>query len=293
MLIKNLKIIFIIIFTITISSALININNANNIKDDYINKDLIITHTKNEEIIWKKELLFFYNYFNLTNNNDVLTKIIQLQTEANLNSNWYFTNEMLKYIYLNYYIKSNNLPYYIKKRLEIYSTMSEYENKWKKPPETFDRKIYFWLSENITWTHLDEKLYNELVKTFKIQKKLKKPKNKIIVKKIKGVFILIGYLKGELDILTYASPWKIKYKTKTWVFDLETVYTKKTRISDIYYVILPYYIKINNWAIYIHAWLTTWKRESHWCIRIPLFYAEYLLSTFNKEDNFEFMILDT
>jgi hypothetical protein len=117
-------------------------------------------------------------------------------------------------------------------------------------------------------------------------------------------FFVAVYVNWKLDLLSYISPWSdfIKWwiKTKTWNYistyaDKYHISWAKDSIKEtnnwLEWAIMPYAVHV-TWWIYVHAWYVTWKRKSHWCIRLPILYAKGLYEIFNKNWNINWSIID-
>jgi lipoprotein-anchoring transpeptidase ErfK/SrfK len=111
-------------------------------------------------------------------------------------------------------------------------------------------------------------------------------------------------VKWELELLTYISPWTdlIKWWMKTLTWKFKTTFSDKYHISwaidsiketnkGLIWAVMPYALHI-TWWIYAHAWYVNGQRKSHWCIRLPIYYAKWLYDIFEKKWNIDWFIYD-
>ena len=269
-------------------------------------------NNKSVESIWKKEVSFFYDYFNIKNEEDFNLRVERIQKNFWLEVDWTIWPKTLKIIYLNFYSKlgKSRLPFDISKRLDIYNEMEWYKtHPWKiskywklnpsKVPDIFSKNYFYWIwkSENIKWTYINEKLWSF------VNKKLNEWWNNAVLLETKDWFIVAVYVDGELELSSYISPWDSEIKW--WIRTIKWVYN--TRKSNKYHIswakdsikktdnwlewaVMPYALHV-YWWIFAHAWYVTWERRSHWCIRLPIFYAKWLYDIYKKNWKIKWHIL--
>lgn len=256
---------------------------------------------KSLSLIWKTELNFFLDFFKISTYVEFEKIVMNLQAESNSNADWIIWKHTLEYIYLNYYNKSlHKLPENIKKRLEIYSDISEYDDHyrvvWDKKyypltrPNVFDNNKYFWelKTENLEWTYIDESL------VWKSPLKINQSGVTWILEEIDWKFSLAIYEYWNLTLHSYVSPWRWNeewyLKTPKWNFtwsysDKLHITAAKASIKNIwdkmYGAVMPYSVNIINWY-FAHSWSVNWERRSHWCVRLPLFYADKIYDIFKE-----------
>ena len=179
---------------------------------------------------------------------------------------------------------------------KIYETikkeMSSYKRhpriKWKEKiianfiPKYWNSNYYYWYlgTKNIEGTFIDSSLVDI------IPNNIEKKWNHAYLKRIKWKFVVLVYINWELKLASYASPWNSKHKwairTLKWNFtsDFESKYwVSWARVSK--WAPMPYAVHIVNW-IFSHAWVVNWERKSHWCVRLPLYYAKWLYDIFKE-----------
>lgn len=270
--------------------------------------------------IWKIEMKYFKKFFGSVSENDVYYKILEIQKNNWIREDWIIWPQTLEIVYKNYYSSSIKwLPKIIQKRWEIYLKMQKYSEKTRKLedgtiikashiPNVFDKKLYYWkvelndiedtFSENIEDTFIDETLLDV------VKGSIEENWNKAYLYKHNWNYIAAVYFDWDLKLASYASPWNVnKYwkdaETKLWNFKAwETVYKNTHHISwadesvkEWKWAIMPFAIQITGW-IYVHAWVVSWWKESHWCIRIPMHYAEWLYAMINKYWNIDWNVIN-
>lgn len=264
--------------------------------------------------IWEIEYnnflnFFFFNYwFTIISNKDIYNKIIDIQEDNWLKKDWIIWKKTLKIIYKNYYSSNLESCYIdIQKRWEIYTEMIEYpehprkkSNYWNLEPShipnVFDKNYYYWQlnTKNLENTFIDENLF------LWIDEKIKKKWNQAVLKNYNWKFIVLLYIDGILQLASYASPWnwKIKgwMKTILWKFnsdfsDKYYISWAKASVKNWKWAIMPYAVHI-RWWIFVHSGNVNWSRLSHWCIRLPLYYAKWFYEFFNNYWDIEWNIID-
>ncbi len=268
---------------------------------------------KSIKLIWINELNFFCDFFKIKNKHDFYSKVNKIQNSYWLINDWIIWPKTLKVIYNNYYseLRLSDLPFDIRKRLEIYKEMSEYYKHPRKNssfwtilpsrvPNIFSKSYFYWInkSENISWTYINKDVYS----IFKDQ--INNLWNLALLKKINWQFLLAVYINWKMKLWTYVSPWnpniKLSVKTVKWRFTTtksemyHISWAKNSIIKTqkwIQWAIMPYALHIYKW-IFAHAWYTSWKEKSHWCVRLPIFYAKWLYEIYQKYWNIEWVIYD-
>ncbi len=275
-------------------------------------------------------LCFILNKCN--NNQTFVEYIEKIQKENWLSVDWVVWPQTLKFIYENLYSRINTenpdyLPSYIKIRLEIYNEMKLYykhprENHrkyWTINPDTippiFNRWYYFGDlgTENIKWTFIDKDLVRLATEEAPI-----KEWNHAYLKKVtidwKKKHVVTLYINWKLELASYSSPWKRNpKKPRDWNLTPKNKgreFVSEIDKSDMYHIswskntikrekwswiwpIMPYSVMILSeiW-IYAHAWNVNWERRSHWCVRLPLFYAKWMYELNQKHWDINWHILD-
>ncbi len=264
-----------------------------------------------KNIIWDKEYWFFIDYFNLYSNKEIIEQIYSLQNDNWLKTDWVIWDNTLKTIYLNYYSKLANKPSFIEERLNIYNEMEWYKShKWRntkywklypsKVPNIFSRNYYYWIwkTENIKDSFINKDLL-ELVHT-----EINRNWNTAVIFNRNWNFFVAVYVEWRLELVTYISPWTdvIKWWMKTLTWNFKTTFSDKYHISwardsiketnkGLIWAVMPYALHI-TWWIYAHAWYVNGQRKSHWCIRLPIYYAKWLYDIFEKKWNIDWFIYD-
>lgn len=272
-----------------------------------INKKIELT----KKIIWENETNFFFDFFKINNNKTYYEVTKEIQKKYWLKEDWIIWEETLKVIYMNYYRNTDieNLPLEIQNRIHIYNEMLWYKShEWKKSqywllyptelPDIFNSNYYYWvwLQENINWTYLNQELIQF------VHKEIEESWNISVLFKYKWKYAVAVYIDKKIELLSYVSPgnenidWWVK--TKKWFF--ETKYADKYYISWakdsiiktkdwLKWAIMPYALHI-TWWIYAHAWYVNWEKRSHWCIRLPIYYAKWLYDIYEKKWSIEWYI---
>ena len=282
-------------------------NNILNLTDDEVNKKIIAT----KNIIWENEFNYFSNYFDLDTDYEIVEKIYILQENNWLKSDGVIWENTLKYIYLTYYDKESNLPNFIEKKLEIYNDMEAYKyHKWRntrywklfpsKVPSIFSNNYYYWIwkTKNIEDTFLNSDLVTL------VNPEIARLWNTAVIYNREWNFFLAVYVDWKLELLTYISPWTdvIKWGMKTLTWNFKTTFSDKFHISWakdsikktdkwLIWAVMPYALHI-TWGIYSHAWYVNWKRKSHWCIRLPIYYAKWMYEIFENKWKIDWFIYD-
>ena len=298
-------------FTNNVSSKTKTIIDNSNKLNDNISESNNNSINKTISLIWENEFKCFINLFNITNKKDYSNKVNGIQKKFLLKVDWVIWANTLKVIYLNYYSKldKNKLPFDVYERLKIYDDMEWYKNHPWKPsrhwtlmptnvPNIFSNNYYKWIWnwENIKWTFINKELSRY------ISDKLNMTWNIAVLYETKWKFFVAVYVEWNLELLSYTSPWSedIKWWIKTTKWRFVSKWSDKYHISWatnsiirtsswLKWAIMPYAVHINKW-IFVHAWYTTWERRSHWCIRLPIFYAKWLYDIFIKSGNINWSI---
>ena len=252
-------------------------------------------YDKSKNNIWVIELDFFSDFFWIKTEDEFVKKVTELQKEfwaKTEHSDWIIWASTLKWIYIKHYSKNiDKLPLEIKKRLEIYTDMKWYSLvksalSWKL--DAFNNKIFYWDSIwiNVKWTYINENLNWKVPQT--IQEKI----NKIEFINIWWKSILLFYVKGNLEVATYVSPWlytwekrtpklKTTWKLQPHKLHISSEYPKikddKWLVIKKWWAVMPYATHI-DWSIWIHwtDWKLDWNPASSWCIRTWLYYIEHI-----------------
>lgn len=245
--------------------------------------------------VWRNEINTFNNFFFWTSevdSNTFTNKVIELQREFWVNQDGILWPITLRNIYLNHYSKNIGiLNSETKKRLEIYQDMLWYKNrKWAlySKLNTFNLESYYgknmWL--NIPWTYINEKLVWVFPENLSRKEKL------ITFKNVDGKSALAFYIDGKLELATFSSPWRTSGRAFTpklntnWQRNPSKLHFSssypKTDTNE-WWAVMPYAVHI-DWPIWIHGsdGRIDWTPASAWCIRVWLYYMEYLHSRVNQ-----------
>lgn len=248
-------------------------------------------YKKSIEFIWEKEIINFLWFFWI--NEDLFTaKVIEIQKSFWIKQDWVIWPETLKNIYLKYYIyNQDKLTPESKNRISIYLDMEKYKYvSWAKSSSfnVFNNNTYFWddLWVNLPWTYINEQLVNKIPHT------ISENVNKIIFSNINGKTVLAFYVNWKLELATFATPWENNNKHSspkiytTWKLSPDMLHTsseypESKNINGImtqkWGAVMPYAVHI-DWWVWIH-WSDSkidWFDHSHWCIRVPLFFQEFI-----------------
>ncbi|PID87532.1 hypothetical protein CSB07_01015 [Candidatus Gracilibacteria bacterium] len=268
---------------------------------------------KSIKLIGINELNFFCDFFKIKNKHDFYSKVNKIQNSYGLINDGIIGPKTLKVIYNNYYseLRLSDLPFDIRKRLEIYKEMSEYYKHPRKNssfgtilpsrvPNIFSKSYFYGInkSENISGTYINKDVYS----IFKDQ--INNLGNLALLKKINGQFLLAVYINGKMKLGTYVSPGNpnIKLSVKTVKGRFTTTKSEMYHISGaknsiiktqkgIQGAIMPYALHIYK-GIFAHAGYTSGKEKSHGCVRLPIFYAKGLYEIYQKYGNIEWVIYD-
>lgn len=264
------------------------------------------------QLIWKNEYNFFIDFFKIDSNDEFINTVYYIQSKNNLNKDWIIWDSTLEIIYLKYYKNSQINDFNVNKRLKIHQDLKWYNNHpWKHTrywkikawyvPSTFSKNYFYWIwmSENIEWTYI-----NKSLKPL-IYDKINRWWNVAVLQHLNWKYFVALYVDNDLELLSYVSPWtsRIEWwiKTKKWKFKVRR--SSKYHISwardSIYrdndwilkWAVMPFALHV-VWWIYFHAWYVTWTRKSHWCIRLPLFYANWMYEIFKENWNIDIFVVD-
>jgi hypothetical protein len=241
-------------------------------------------------LIWKNEISFFMKFFHIQtwDKKSFVDLIKNIQSKYTFKPSWILWDKLLEKIYLEYYSKApDQLNQEQTKRLEIYQEMLWYRNiKWSLHSELdiFNMNDYY---GNNLWVNKEGTLINENIIN-KIPYSLNDKKNKIIISQLRWKNILSFYVKWDLYLATYVSPWSLWHKTpklyttgKTHPdkYHISSEYPKKTH----WWAIMPYAVHIDG-RVWIHGSPSTinGKWASHGCIRVPLFYIKEIYEKVKK-----------
>jgi len=258
-------------------------------------------YNKTKNNIWEIELSFFSEFFWVKTEDDFVKKVIEIQEDLWIKPefrDWIIWVSTLKWIYIKHYSKNiDNLPLEIKKRLSIYSDMKLYSwiksaLSWKL--EVFNNNTFYWDSIwiNIKWTYINENL------NWKVAQNIPEKINKIEFVNIWWKSVLLFYVKGNLEVATYVSPWLYTWEKRTpklkttWKLEphklhISSEYPKikdeKWNVTKKWWAVMPYATHI-DWAIWIHwtDWKLDWNPASSWCIRTWLYYIEHIHNLVKK-----------
>ena len=274
-------------------------------------KDIEEKNNLTKKLIWFNEYKYFIDIFGLNSKIELVKKVYSIQKNNWLKKDWVIWEDTLKVIYLNYYKNINNLPFWIAKRLEVYNDMEWYKkHKWRgtrywkifpwNVPNIFSKHYYYWIgkSENLEDSYVNKDLISL------VNENIDRKNTTAVIYNRSWNFFLAVYVKWELELLTYISPWTdvIKWWMKTLTWNFKTTFSDKYHISWaknsikdtnnwLIWAVMPYALHITGW-IYAHAWYVNWQRKSHWCIRLPIYYAKWLYDIFKKNWNIEWFIFD-
>ena len=191
----------------------------------------------------------------------------------------------------------NNNPKIVNKIKNKYNTLL---NIIKNPNNPDYNNILYWeidtkYAKNIPGTFIAKWLLDR--KDWKIDLEVNKKwnPNSILLKQRDWTYILAYYWKNwYLKVATYASPWKNNWKHETKIKENHLIPRYASWLKDKYHLSYSPWKDFNNaimlyaiseeWAQSIHFWETNWKPRSHWCIRIPMFYAKALFETIWNKD---------
>ena len=121
----------------------------------------------------------------------------------------------------------------------------------------------------------------------------------IVVKKVPSwKSALALYRDWKLFMVTYASIWKDKYKTRNWKWkDPRTkmwqfkIIAKDPYKRSIKHQNAPMSFWLNfYWWYWIHQWKVTWYPASHWCVRVPTAFVSVLFSLGKDAKNIDVFI---
>ena len=213
-------------------------------------------------------------------------------------------NEIKKYINKEINPNQNNLNEEIDSFNERHISFIINDLKNYKIPQRLKNNpdynnILYWeipeqYAKNIAWTFIAKWLSDrkDWRKDLEINKKWES--NSILLKQRDWTYILAYYwAHWDLELATYASPWKNDWQHET---KIKTNYLipRYGWLKDKYHLSYSPWKDFNNaimlyaiseeWAQSIHFWETNWKPRSHWCIRIPMFYAKALFEKIWNHD---------
>jgi hypothetical protein len=99
----------------------------------------------------------------------------------------------------------------------------------------------------------------------------------IYITKAWDYHIICLYKEWKLVFWSFTSLWtNLNKSLENKIFSLSPKNTFISRRSKKYNnAIMPYSILVDGW-FYIHWWLTDGRPRSHWCYRLPLYYAKWL-----------------
>jgi len=254
----------------------------------------IILYNDSTRFVWKNEIDMFNKFFfwNTDINANIFTnKVKELQKEFWVNQDGILWPITLRSIYLNYYSKNiESLSFESKKRLEIYEDMLWYrDKKWAiyHNLDIFKLETFYWKNMwvNLPWTYINENL------VWKFPEKLDKKENLIIFKNINYKSALAFYVNGNLELATFASPGRNDDNDdndEAFTPRLNTTWQRnpsKLHFSSLYpktdtnqwWAVMPYAVHV-DWPIWLHWSDATinWRPASAWCIRVWLYYMEYI-----------------
>ncbi len=254
-----------------------------------------IDFQKNIKFAWIQEVEFFIEYFKIDKNNpDFPTlfkeKVKELQTNLKFSkkdTDWCLWDNTMTQIYLNHYIpnysKITNLD--IKTRIDTFKEMQWYKNvKWAlyKWLNVFKYMTYYWkdTQTHLEWTYINTEL------SWVVPEKLDTNESKIIVSTINWKAVLAFYVEWNLYTLTYVSPglWNFtprKYY-KSWslapnMYRTSGSYPEAKNWKPKWWAVMPYAFHIDGWILgHWSDGTINWEKQSHWCIRIPLYYVRWI-----------------
>ena len=185
----------------------------------------------------------------------------------------YMINDTLRFSLINPLLK-DDFPQYLPDQL-----MEEwFEDSSDRDAQTIDR-IINWNNQN--WNKKSDFIYD------------------IVVKKVPSwKSALALYRNWKLFMVTYASIWKDKYKTRKWewvnprtkMWQYEIInrdpYKRSITHND---SPMPFWLNYYGWY-WIHQWNVTWYPASHWCVRLPGIYAAVLYSLLENSENVDVFI---
>ena len=267
--------------------------------------------------IWSDEMSFFRNFFNIHDFSDFSDnwRVIQLQRSLQVNWDGIIWPATLERIYRNHYIiNPNQLPFLQRVRLSVMDEITPYPllRRWvwndinamvdlhpNSQPQVFQRGYYF---GNTEWEPIHGGYINsELVWAFQWERNIA-PWYTTVIKRFGWKFVLWIFINGQLELASYTSPGNPNVPggslSPRWVFpssrgnqlpiwershptwitgSRQTVRQDWNRFTS---AIMPYICWLNTSGIWVHAWVTTWNRESLWCYRLPLHYSRWFYDFF-------------
>lgn len=276
-------------------------------------------YTRSLNAIWYDEMNFFRNFFNIHDFSDFSDnwRVIQLQHLLQITWDGVIWPMTLEQIYRNYYMRNRDqLPFLQRIRLSAMLEIIPYPSlhRWvwnginnmvdlypSSQPQVFQRGYYFWntVGEPVHGGYIN----SELVSAFEWEWYIT-PWYTTIIKRFGWKFILWLFVNWQLILASYSSPWNPNVPggslSPTWFFPAsrteqhplqnrshptwitwsrQTLRREWTRLTS---APMPYVCWLNRHGIWVHAWNTTWDRESLWCYRLPLHYAKWFYDYFEE-----------
>lgn len=275
------------------------------------NKEII---SRTISAVWKNELDFFIYFFWLTSENEekIIDKVIQIQKETDLNEDGVIWDHTIAYIYKNYYAANREkLGRIQKERLKIAEDMQQYKEKQlaangKKIkatniPDVWNNNRFFWwenfepvdlyepVEENIYWKdrayvskHLFDSInWDEVKKIYQFR-----PNSVYIFQNGERFTLALFNKTWMLSILSSTSPWldnfpsiahkkAIPVKARPNINHVSSSYPEEIDEKNIWWAPMPYSVDIYGWyKIHGSGEIVDWKKRSHGCFRLPLYYAK-------------------
>lgn len=169
-------------------------------------------------------------------------------------------------------------------------------------PNVFSRWYYFWHTE---WEPVQGGFINSHLMNIVPQRE-NSQWVRWYLRNIWGDFVLSIYVNGELVLASYASPWNVgrywsEAQTPQWRWSVYYLENRQvdSLTAEVNYISwgadsvrntpnpdgsynsdpMPFAVRIDGGA-FTHAGNTTWRYESHGCVRLPLHYAMWVYEIF-------------
>lgn len=259
---------------------------------------------------WKNEFDFFLSFFSLNWESEevIIEKIIQIQKEWDLDEDGVIWDNTLKFIYKNYYSsQKEKLTNIQRERLEIEENMEKYKHKQKAIngksiksttiPNVWNNNRFFWWDnfESVelyepTWEHKEKWISQSIfdsIDWIKVKNIFSFKANSIYIFEHQGWFVLAVFDKnGELNILSSTSPWRDdfpsiqnkkvnKLSIQPNINHVSSTYPEELENWNVWWAPMPYSVNIyGGYKIHGSADIVDWKKRSHGCFRLPLYYAK-------------------
>lgn len=136
--------------------------------------------------------------------------------------------------------------------------------------------IYEWLDTvlpNTVWELLEQDFLQQY------RKDLEKHQDIIIIKEVWDNYALRFYKDWKLYLATHVSIWRWNMTPK-WLYHTgyKIAKHKSTKYNN---AAMPYAINL-KWNYFMHQWKVTWKKLSHWCVRVPWLYQKIIYESSKK-----------